>query len=146
MSDIVLATDGSSHSLDAARFIVQEGLLPADGKVHVLHVSTALPSRVTRFVDKESVDSWYAEEAAKVLDPTIEVLEAAGVPFEPWALVGFAPKEIVEHAKKIGARMIVMGAHGRGVLLDAVIGSVAGRVLSLAECPVLLVKSPPKTA
>jgi nucleotide-binding universal stress UspA family protein len=28
------------------------------------------------------------------------------------------------------------------MLMDAVIGSVAGRVLSLSACPVLLVKSP----
>lgn len=142
MSDIVLATDGSSYSLEAARFITQGGLLPDGGTVHVLHVSTALPARVTRFVDKDSIDSWYAEEAAKVLDPTTDVLAAAGVPFETHSLIGFAPQEIVDFAKKAGARMIVMGAHGRGVLLDAVIGSVAGRVLSLSECPVLLVKVP----
>uniref|UniRef100_UPI0033401D0A universal stress protein n=1 Tax=Castellaniella defragrans TaxID=75697 RepID=UPI0033401D0A len=144
MSDIVLATDGSSYSLDAARFIAQASLTPVDGKVHVLHVSTALPARVTRFVDKESIESWYADEAAKSLDPTAEVLKAEGIPFETHSLVGPAPQEIVDYARKIGARMIVMGAHGRGVLLDAVIGSVAGRVLSLAECPVLLVKSAQK--
>ncbi len=142
MSDIVLATDGSIYSLEAARFIAQGGLLPSGGKVHVLHVSTALPARVTRFVDRDSIESWYAEEAAKVLDPTTEILKAAGVPFETRSLVGFAPQVIVDYAKEIGARMIIMGAHGRGVLLDAVIGSVAGRVLSLSECPVLLVKVP----
>lgn len=144
MSDIVLATDGSNYSLEAARFIAKGNLVPAGGTVHVLHVSTALPARVTRFVDKDSVDSWYAEEAAKVLDPTTDVLEAEGVPFETHSLIGFAPQEIVNFAKKINAHMIVMGAHGRGVLLDAVIGSVAGRVLSLSECPVLLVKMPSK--
>lgn len=142
MSDIVLATDGSGYSLEAARFIAKGKLVPQGGKVHVLHVSTALPARVTRFVDKDSVDGWYAEEAAKVLDPTTEVLQEHGVPFQTHSLIGFAPQEIVNFAKQIDAHMIVMGAHGRGVLLDAVIGSVAGRVLSLSECPVLLVKSP----
>lgn len=140
MSDIVLATDGSSYSLAAAKFITQ-GLLTEGAKVHVLHVSPVLPPRVTRFVDKSSIDGWYAEEAARVLDPTTQVLKDAGVPFESHALVGFAPQQIVEYAKKIDARMIVMGAHGRGMLMDAVIGSVAGRVLSLSACPVLLVKS-----
>lgn len=142
MSDVVLATDGSSYSLEAARFIAQGKLLAEGAKVHVLHVATALPSRVTRFVDKDSVDDWYAEEAAKVLDPTIQILEAAGIPCERHALQGFAPQVIVDHARDIGALMIVMGAHGRGVLLDAVIGSVAGRVLSLADRPVLLIKTP----
>lgn len=144
MSDIILASDGSDYSLDAARFLVQAKLLCEGAKVHVLHVSTALPARVTRFVDKASIDDWYAEEAAKVLNPTVEILAAAGLPYETHALIGFAPQVIVDHARSTGASMIVMGAHGRGVLLDAVIGSVAGRVLSLAECPVLLVKTPKK--
>lgn len=141
MSDIVLATDGSGYSLAAARFVTQ-GLLPGGAKVHVLHVASKLPARVTRFIDQSSIDAWYAEEASKALSPTTEILKAADVPYETHALVGFAPQEIVEYAKKIQARMIVMGAHGRGVLLDAVIGSVAGRVLALSKCPVLLVKSP----
>jgi nucleotide-binding universal stress UspA family protein len=36
--------------------------------------------------------------------------------------------------------LIIMGAHGRGVLANMVMGSVATRVLHLANCPVLLVK------
>ncbi|MGB6154656.1 universal stress protein [Castellaniella sp.] len=141
MSDIVLATDGSGYSLAAARFVTQ-GLLTEGAKVHVLHVSPELPVRVRRFIDKDTIDDWYAEEAAKVLDPTTQVLKEAKLPFESHSLVGFAPQQIVDYSQKINARMIVMGAHGRGMLLDAVIGSVAGRVLSLSKCPVLLVKSP----
>ncbi|MGB3836546.1 universal stress protein [Castellaniella sp.] len=141
MSDIVLATDGSGYSLAAARFVTQ-GLLTEGAKVHVLHVSPELPVRVRRFIDKDTIDDWYAEEAAKVLDPTTQVLKEAKLPFESHSLVGFAPQQIVDYSQKTNARMIVMGAHGRGMLLDAVIGSVAGRVLSLSKCPVLLVKSP----
>ncbi|MER1939576.1 universal stress protein [Castellaniella sp. FW104-16D08] len=141
MSDIVLATDGSGYSLAAARFVTQ-GLLTEGAKVHVLHVTPELPVHVRRFIDNDTIHDWYAEESAKVLDPTTQVLKEARVPFEPHSLVGFAPQQIVDYAQKIDARMIVMGAHGRGMLLDAVIGSVAGRVLSLSKCPVLLVKSP----
>jgi nucleotide-binding universal stress UspA family protein len=35
-----------------------------------------------------------------------------------------------------------MGSHGRGVFVEALMGSVAGRVLAHAECPVVLVKAP----
>ena len=42
------------------------------------------------------------------------------------------------------AQGIVMGTHGRGSFFDAVIGSVAGRVLAHAPCPVVLVKAQDK--
>ena len=35
-----------------------------------------------------------------------------------------------------------VATHGRGVFVEALMGSVAGRVLAHAECPVVLVKAP----
>ena len=138
--DIVLATDGSAYSLEAARYIAQSGLLPAGGTVRVLHVGSRLPAQVSRFVDAQSIQAWYDEESAKVLEPTADILRQAGIPHSVESRVGFAPQEIVQYAEEVDAHMIVMGAHGRGVLLDAVIGSVAGRVLALTQRPVLLIQ------
>ncbi len=106
----------------------------------MLYVAASLPSRVGRFVDAQSIQDWYDEESAKVLEPTAEVLLQAGVPHATESRVGFAPQEITRYADEVDAHMIVMGAHGRGVLLDAVIGSVAGRVLALTRRPVLLIQ------
>lgn len=142
MTNIVLATDGSPYSVEAARFIYEGKLLPDGGKVHIVHVSTPLTSRVAGFVGKQVVDDWHADESAKAIDPVVEVLKANSVQYETHALVGQAANEIINVANKVNAKMIVMGAHGRGMFLDAVIGSVAGRVLTLSKCPVVLVKSP----
>ncbi len=140
--DIVLATDGSAYSLQAARYIAQSGLLPDGGVVRVLHVMASLPPRVSRFVDAGAIQDWYGEEAAKALEPTADILRQAGVPHAVDSRIGFAPQEITRYADEVDAHMIVMGAHGRGVLLDAVIGSVAGRVLALTHRPVLLIQRP----
>jgi nucleotide-binding universal stress UspA family protein len=137
--DIVLATDGSDFSQQAARTIVLAGLLPDGGTVHVVYVVAPLPAHAMRYLNRETVQDWYADEAAKALEPAAAVLEAAGVACVTQSLVGAAAQEIVRYADAIDARMIVMGAHGRGMVLDAVIGSVAGRVLSFAKRPVLLV-------
>jgi len=48
---------------------------------------------------------------------------------------------ILEVAKNHDADCIVMATHGRGVLGQVILGSVAHRVLSHAPCPVLCVKS-----
>lgn len=140
MSDIVLATDGSEPSVNAARFLIKENIASSGKKVHVVHVSTPLTGRAARLVGAKAVEEWHAQEAAEAIEPVVAVLKEAGVETESHGLVGHPPREVSEFAERVGAGLIVMGAHGRGVLLDAVIGSVAGRVLNLAKCPVLLVK------
>lgn len=47
---------------------------------------------------------------------------------------------IARQAKKLRARMIIMGSHGRTGLRRFLLGSVAERTLRYADCPVLVVK------
>jgi nucleotide-binding universal stress UspA family protein len=49
-------------------------------------------------------------------------------------------QEIVEFAKELGAGLIVMSSHGRTGLRRLLIGSVAERVIRLADCPVLVLR------
>lgn len=91
--DIVLATDGSSYSLQAARYIAQSGLLPDGGMVRVLHVMANLPPRVSRFLDAGAIQDWYKEESAKALEPAAEILQQAGVPHVVDSRIGFAPRK-----------------------------------------------------
>jgi nucleotide-binding universal stress UspA family protein len=48
---------------------------------------------------------------------------------------------IVAYATRSSADLIVVGTHGRGGLAHALLGSVAERVVRLAPCPVLTVRS-----
>ncbi|MBV8270836.1 MAG: universal stress protein [Cupriavidus sp.] len=141
MPQIVLATDGSAFSDAAARFIVDGKLLQSGFTVHVIHVSPDVTGQVRAFVSKETIDAWHQEASEKAMASVCEILGAANLPFERHALHGFAPERIVAYAKSVNAGAIVMGTHGRGSFFDAVIGSVAGRVLAQAECPVVMVKA-----
>jgi len=53
---------------------------------------------------------------------------------------GIAHEEIARAARRDRAEMIVMGTHGRTGLPRFFLGSVAGRVVSVATCPVLTVR------
>ena len=53
---------------------------------------------------------------------------------------GFAHDQIVKAAKSKKANMICIGTHGRTGLSKLFMGSVAGKVISLATCPVLTVR------
>jgi nucleotide-binding universal stress UspA family protein len=54
---------------------------------------------------------------------------------------GHVVKEILAAAKASRADLVVIGSHGRGGVQRLVLGSVAEKVLRLATCPVLTVRS-----
>jgi nucleotide-binding universal stress UspA family protein len=56
-------------------------------------------------------------------------------------VLGDPASEICTTAAEIGARMIVVGAHGWGAFSRAVLGSVSDRVVHGAPCPVLVVRT-----
>lgn len=62
-----------------------------------------------------------------------------GINFE--ILFGDPGHEIAEYAKTAGIGLIVMPSHGRTGLAHFLIGSVAERVIRLAHCPVLVLRS-----
>lgn len=66
------------------------------------------------------------------------ILREGGLAVECHGLVGFMPERVFEYADTVGAIAIVMCSHHRGPFLNAIIGSVSGRVLAHAHCPVFL--------
>ena len=62
-----------------------------------------------------------------------------GVPCVTSSLDGSPTTEIVAHADRTDADLIVVGRHGRGIAAEAMLGSVAERVVRRAHRPVLVV-------
>jgi len=57
-------------------------------------------------------------------------------------ITGRPADTVCDIAKELGADQIVVGSHGRRGLERLLLGSVAERIIRLAECPVLVVKGP----
>jgi len=55
--------------------------------------------------------------------------------------VGSPAETITQRAADLGADLIVVGTHGRGGVSHLLIGSVAERVIRLASCPVMTVRT-----
>lgn len=53
--------------------------------------------------------------------------------------IGDVAEQIVEYATEVGADLIVMGTHGYKGLEKIMFGSVAGKVVRSANCPVLTI-------
>lgn len=139
MNNIVLATDGSTYSDAAARYLVDNPLLNRDFTVHVVHCEPGVTGDVRSFVNHDEIAAWHHENSEKAMQSAIAILREGKVAVESHEFVGFAPERIVEYADTVKAAAIVMGSHHRGPFLDAIVGSVSGRVLAHAHCPVLLI-------
>jgi len=56
--------------------------------------------------------------------------------------IGIPVDEIIQEVENNSYDLVVMGAHGHGVLSDAIIGSVSRRVIRRCKTPVLVVRLP----
>lgn len=57
------------------------------------------------------------------------------------AVVGDPGREITAYAERVAADLIVIPSHGYGFLKHMLLGSVAERVVRLAHCPVLVLRT-----
>jgi nucleotide-binding universal stress UspA family protein len=95
-----------------------------------------VPELVTPFV----VDEKQKEAAERYLTNLAEELKKRG--FKVTAMVRSGRQvavEIIDFAKETGVDLIVMCTHGRSGISRWVLGSVAHKVLTRAETPILLV-------
>ena len=79
-------------------------------------------------------------EAEASMSKLIGRLKKSGVKARGLLLKGSAPDQIVKASKSKKVDMIVIGTHGRTGLSKLFMGSVAGKVISLATCPVVTVR------
>ena len=78
--------------------------------------------------------------ASKELARRVAKAKKAGVHAKAALRDGVAHEQIVRAARSPRADMIVIGTHGRTGLAKLFLGSVAGRVVSTAKCPVMTVR------
>ena len=139
---ILLPVDGSECSMRAVDHLLTHISWFRDmPEIHLLHVQPPIPiGRVQAHIGKETLHDYYREESQVHLTPVQTLLDAAERFHTTHIHVGQPAEVISKMAGDLHCDLIIMGVHGRGVLANMVMGSVASRVLHLASCPVLLVK------
>jgi nucleotide-binding universal stress UspA family protein len=88
----------------------------------------------------EEIETSARTQAQKQLDARATAAKKAGVRAKTLLLGGVAHEQIIRAARSKRADLIVIGTHGRTGLAKLFLGSVAGRVVSTASCPVLTVR------
>lgn len=138
---ILLAVDGSAFTKKMLAYLTTHlDLFSGDIEYTALTVHGALPPRARAAVGREIVETYYAEEAAKVLDPVVKFLTRHQLNVKTLSKVGNAGELIAKTAESGKFDLIVMGSRGHGALGNLVMGSVATKVLASCKVPVLLVR------
>jgi nucleotide-binding universal stress UspA family protein len=146
---IILAIDGSEHSLEA-RDLVAGLRWPTGSVVHLVGAYQTPIDWNGAFGGSMdwagAVDEGLREELLGQLATAAEPLLAAGLSVERTARRGRAADVIVDAATQIGADLVVTGSRGMGRLRSMVLGSVAADVAANAPCPVLVARGPTVTS
>jgi nucleotide-binding universal stress UspA family protein len=99
-----------------------------------------MSAQIERALGSSEVTAYQAKQADAVLKPIKKFLDKHGVKYRCLWVAGAAASQIIAASKRERVQMIVMGAHGHGLLSRMFMGSVAQRVLAESEIPTLLVK------
>ena len=146
---VLYSTDFSplaEYSLDYVKKLKEAGAK----EVIVVHVvddiSIELPDGADLLREKElfkilpEIDQEYVTSIVERLEAIKQELEREGLSVKLYLKYGNIPRQIVEVADEENVKLIVMGAHGKGLLTEIILGSVSTDVIRNANCPVLIVK------
>lgn len=142
MTRILLPVDGSDNALRAVRHVIErQNWYQAPVELHLLNVQLPIASGLVKsFISKNQLDDYYRDEGLSALEQARAELDAANVPHHDHVGVGELAATILDYARDKNCDLVVMGTHGRGAFGDALLGSIAARVLHQASVPVLFVK------
>ncbi len=134
---ILLAADGSDHSIRAAEQAAHVAKCSSGSLVHVVYVVDQDASK------SEVLHNWNTDLSAVRKDkirPVEKKFKDAEVPYEIKILHGEPGPTLVDYGNEHGFDLVVIGSRGLNVLQELVLGSVSHKVAKRANCPVLIVK------
>lgn len=135
---ILLAADGSEHSLRATEEAIKIASLVNDCKVEVVFVVDFSQSKKD-VIHSQGIEALEISRRKKLL-PIVEKLKENKISYEIKLLHGEPGPTIVEHANQSNFDLVVIGSRGLNALQEMVLGSVSHKVAKRVHCPVMIVK------
>jgi nucleotide-binding universal stress UspA family protein len=137
---VLLATDGSEFSEEAARFLTRFNFSSSD-EIIILHVISEIPYD----------DDYYAQVkhaikrvAPKILASSAKILKPVSAKIATLEKDGYPDTTIIDTAVDSDAALIVMGARGVKGVKMLILGSSTRAVVINSPKPVLVVKNRPR--
>ena len=136
---ILLAVDGSEHALHAAKVA---GDLVRAVKAKELRVVIAYEP-VPAYLGEPNLSNTISarmNDSQEILHEAEEAMGQVPVEIHSEMIEGQIADAIINVAETRGCDLIIMGSRGLGRLAGALLGSNSQKVVSEAQCPVLIVR------
>lgn len=127
---ILLCVDFSDHT----QMLLREGINMAQKFGAELYIMNILLPSGDADKEKEVVPEEY-----KTVNLLAEQARAEGVASHAVLVKGVASALVVKEAEKLGVDMIMLGTHGKGMVVGALLGSVSQSVLKTSKVPVHII-------
>lgn len=138
---VLLAVDGSPYTKRMLAFLAaHDDMLAGRNHYTVLTVVPKIPPHAARFLSSSDLQTYYDDEAEKVLGPVRAFLAQKRWEVDCRRESGHPADVICQAAESGEFDLLALGSHGHSAIGNLVLGSVATRVLSQCKLPVLLIR------
>jgi nucleotide-binding universal stress UspA family protein len=137
---ILIPTDGSDHSINAAEYAISIAKVHEAQVIVVFVVDEVVLDRFTQTVDREDVERDLKTDGQRYINYILSLAEKEQVKGTSLIVKGRPYEQIVRLSDDLNIDLIVVGTYGRRGAERLLIGSVAERVIEYAHCPVLVLK------
>jgi nucleotide-binding universal stress UspA family protein len=141
MKTIVVAVDFSNIT-SILMDMAAEVAVCQDARVYIIHVAAPDPEFVGYKIGPNHVREFRARELKnekKELEKLTNRLKEQGVDAIPLLIQGMTAELIITETQRLGAGLLIMGKHGHGAVMTALLGSTSHKVLKNISCPILLI-------
>jgi nucleotide-binding universal stress UspA family protein len=136
---ILLAVDGSEHSLHAARTAANLARAISSTEIRIVVVFDSVPPYLGEPNLQQAMNA-RMESARVVMEKAIEAVGDLSSEIHTEFIEGSPAEAIIEVATTRKSDVIVMGSRGHGTLVGLLLGSTSQKVVAHAPCPVLIVR------
>lgn len=127
----LVALDGSPHAVRASAEALRLAGEMKSCTLHLVHVQ--------HWLSKEAAETELAARGREASQEARRLLDAAGQPWSLHIAMGPSAETIVDIARELGCRGIVIGCRGLGSASSLLLGSVTSKVIQHSPVPVLVV-------
>ena len=136
---ILLAVDGSEHSLHAARVASNLANAMKSQTLRIVVAYDPIPVHLGDPYMQEAINARLKETEA-IMQKAVEAVGTISAEIHTETIEGDPAEVILEVAQTRSSNVIVMGSRGLGKLAGLLLGSTGQKVVSHATCPVLIVR------
>ena len=140
MKTILVPTDFSNHALNALK-VAARIARKINAKINLVHVYSVPSAEFQHYHYYDEFQKEIKAKASKHLNELVRLEFLKGIIVKKHIVTGMLMWEIATTEEFKNADLIIMGSHGKSGFSKAFIGSNTGKIVRLANSPVLTIKN-----